>query len=213
MMKRSSSVILAGYVISVGAVIASCSFPTYNITVSGGTGGASTSSSSVGSVGGGGASGTASSSSGGVGGAPSTTSSTGASSTSGSSSSTGSGLPCVSDGGPCDCDNDKALALSCGTGIDCNDDNPLVHPKQAMFFKDKIAGSVNDYDYDCDGVQKYEVEGVLDCTNPAACDTMTQRWKTKVPACGEVGQIGTCLIPALLQCAEKLQGMQAQRCH
>lgn len=208
MMKRNARAMIGGGVVAVVAAIASCSFPPYDITVTGGSGGASASS---GSVGGGGAGATTTGSSGG--GASSTTSTTTASSASGSSSSSGTGLPCESDGGPCDCDNDKSLALSCGTGTDCNDENALVHPKQAMFFKDKIAGSVNDYDYDCDGVQKYEVEGVLDCTNPAACDTMTQRWKTKVPACGEVGQIGTCLIPALLQCAEKLQGMQAQRCH
>jgi hypothetical protein len=214
MTKRNGGALIVGLLVSIAAGIASCSFPAYDITVTGGSGGAASATGSSGSVGGGGASSS---------GTTGTTSSTGTTSTStssstsstsaSSSSSTGTGAPCVGDGGACDCDDDKSLATTCANGKDCNDHDPLVHPGQTAFFKDKIAGSVNDFDYDCDGIQKYEVAGVLDCTNGTACDTTTLRWKTGVPACGVVGQIGKCVIPGLLQCAEAIQGMVTQRCH
>lgn len=206
MTKQNVGAMLVGLLVSIGASVASCSFPTYNITVTTGSGGGSSSGSGNG---GGGAGATASSGSAGGGGA-SSTSTTSSTST---SSSTGTGVPCVSDGGPCDCDDDKALAKTCGGGTDCNDHDTLVHPGQATFFKSKIVGSANDFDYDCNGMEKYELEGVLDCTNGLACDTTTLKWKTKVPGCGETGQIGKCLIPSALACAESLQGMQVQGCH
>jgi hypothetical protein len=209
MTKRNVGGVLLGLSVSVTAAIASCSFPTYDIVVTGtagSTGGASATSSS-GSVGGGGNGGASST------GTTSSASSTSSTSTS-SASSTGTGVPCVSDGGPCDCDNDKALAKSCAMGTDCNDNDPLVYPGQMTFFKTKIVGSTDDFDYDCDDAQTYEIKDVLVCNNSLNCDQVNLRWKGSVPACGVFGQLGKCkltkdLIPA---CIDDLQNMQKQGC-
>ena len=196
MTKRTVGGMLLGLLVSVTAALTSCSFPTYEIIVTG-TGGAS-----------------ATSSSGGGNGGASSTGPTSSGSSASTSSSSGSGGACVSDGGPCDCDTDKALATSCGTGTDCNDQDPLVHLGQMTFFKIKIAGSTDDYDYDCDDAQTYEIKAVLVCNNSLNCDQATLRWKDSVPACGAFGQLGKCkltkdLVPA---CIDDLQNMQKQGC-
>ncbi|MFS8067192.1 MAG: hypothetical protein ACMG6S_12545 [Byssovorax sp.] len=187
MTKRAVGGMLMGLLVSVTAAIASCSFPTYDIVVTGTAGSA------------GGASATSSSGSGG-GGASST----------GTTSSGSSGTGCV--GGDCDCDGDKVLAISCGTGTDCNDNDPLVFKGQTKFFQDKIAGSINDYDYDCSGKEEYEIKTALACGTGAICDTTTVGWKTSVPPCGVSAQFGTCKA-GVLTCMESLQGSQPQKCH
>ena len=199
MTKRNGSATLVGTLAASVVVAASCSFPSYNITLSGSGGEGSATSSSVS---GGGA--TSSSGSGGSSGSATT-------STSASSSSGGA---CVGADDACDCDDDKVLATSCDGGTDCNDHEPLVHAGQMMFFKDKVPGTVDDYDYDCDGSQMYEIKEVLVCNNVLSCDQTTLRWKTSVPGCGVFGQLGKCklskdIVPA---CIEDLQTMRKQGC-
>lgn len=210
MTKRNVGGMLLGLIVSVTAAIASCSFPSYEIIVTGtagSTGGASATSSS-GSAGGGGegsasTTGSTSSGAGGSGGSASTS----------SASSTGTGVVCMGDGGACDCDDDKSIAATCEMGTDCNDNNPLVHPGQKTFFKDKIAGTTSDYDYDCNGKEDYEITFVIDCSNGLNCNTTAVGWKGAVPACGQSGQFGTCKVTGLAACGESIQGTQVQRCH
>ena len=205
MTKRNVGGALLALVVSVTAAIASCSFPSYEIIVTGtagSTGGASATSSS-GTVGGNGGESSTVTTSSGTGGSSASTS---------SASSTGSGVPCVGDGGPCDCDDDKVLATSCGTGGDCNDHDPLVFPGQLKFFKDKIAGSASDYDYDCSGKDEYESSTVINCVG-LNCNTMVMGWSVAAPACGASGKFGTCKVTGLATCAEDIKGMQVQKCH
>jgi len=208
MTKRNVGAKLVGILIASVAAAASCSFPTYNIPLPSGTSsGAGGAGGSSGSAGGGGASSTTS-----AGSTSSATSSSAASSSAASSS--GTGVTCIGADVVCDCDDDKVLATSCAPGTDCNDHELLVHTGQTKFFKDRVPGSTNDYDYDCDDAQTFEIKGVLICGNVLNCDQVTLAWKGNVPACGVFGQLGKCkltkdLVPA---CIEDLQNMQKQGC-
>lgn len=186
MMKRNGSAIIGGCVVAIVAGIASCSFPTYEITVTGG--GATTTTTTTGSAGGaGGASAMASSGS-------STT------------TSTSSGM-CLTDG-----DGDKYISAKCAGGNDCADGDPLANPKGDFhsFPIQNAPSSTLPYDFNCDGKQEYELTTVIDCTI-IPCNTTTMGWLAAAPACGGSGQYGTCKV-GMLSCNPAPQGMQQQKC-
>ena len=184
MMKRNGSAIIGGCVVAIVAGIASCSFPTYEITVTGG--GATT---------------TTTGSAGGAGGASAM-----ASSGSSTITSTSSGM-CLTDG-----DGDKYISAKCAGGNDCADGDPLANPKGDFhsFPIQNAPSSTLPYDFNCDGKQEYELTTVIDCTI-IPCNTTTMGWLAAAPACGGSGQYGTCKV-GMLSCNPAPQGMQQQKC-
>lgn len=93
-------------------------------------------------------------------------------------------------------------AGTCATGIpDCNDNNAQVFPGQTQYFTVPIAGTTNDFNYDCaddngDGDQNDKMP-TYDClstmntpanycqTTPLDSSFGHQGWQNYVPACGQ----------------------------
>ncbi len=207
MNKRAVGGAIVVGVVAGGAVIASCSFPTYTIIVGSGGGAATVSSGSGGasataSVGGGASASSGSASGNGGGSSTTTTTST----TTSATSSAGSG-PC-----PLDADGDTFVSAQCAGGNDCADGDVLAningdyHP---FPIKNPQAGTPA-YDFNCNGKEEYENSAVLDCTK-IPCNTGTVSWKTAVPACGASAQYGVCKL-GIASCTEDIQGSQTQKC-
>jgi hypothetical protein len=198
MIKRSVGAMVVGSVVTVGAAIASCSFPTYNITVTGSGGAsASVSSGAVGSGGhggSGGASTTASSGSvGGAGGASASSGSAGGNGGAGGASS-GTTTAASSSTGTCstDEDGDGAVSWECG-GPDCADQDNRAHPgadfTPGAAIKGPLQPGILPYDFNCDFS---ETKKTLKITCPGVCLTpVMSGFQNDVP-CGASGIIGHC---------------------
>jgi hypothetical protein len=108
--------------------------------------------------------------------------------TSASSSSSGAGGAC------CDCDDDHVEAEGACGGKDCNDHNALVYPGEPTYYG--TADPVVGFDYDCSGTIDPEpsLDKTVSCSVVlSACPTTTQGYLAQTPpACGAMGQWGTC---------------------
>jgi hypothetical protein len=190
MTKRNVGGMLLALAVSITAAIASCTFPTYEIIVTGTTGStgdaSATASSSSSGGGDGGASSTSSTSSGngGSGGSGgSSTSSTSSASSTSSVSSTSSGA-CTTDA-----DGDTYVSVKCPGGTDCADGDVLANPKgdfHAFSIQNPPAGT-QPFDFNCNGNQETETPVVTSC----GADCSTEGFSAKV-ACGDTGPTGKC---------------------
>jgi hypothetical protein len=190
MMKRNGGAKIGGCVVVIVAAIASCSFPTYDITVTGGSAGETTAvTGSSGSVGGSGGASTSSGSGGGAGGASATASSgSSAASTSGSASTTASAGSTGS--GPCttDADGDTYVSAKCPGGNDCADGDALANPKgdyHTFPITNPLPGTLP-FDFNCDGAEEAETPK-LTCGG----DCSSTGFNTVV-ACGASAPLGKC---------------------
>jgi hypothetical protein len=187
MMMRNGSAKIGGCVVVIVAAIASCSFPTYDITVTGGSTDATTAASgSSGSSGGSGGASTSSGSGGGAGGASATASSA---STSGSASTTASGSS-SSTGGPCttDADGDTYISAKCPGGNDCADGDALANLKgdyHTFPITNPPPGTLP-YDFNCSGSEEAETPK-LTCGG----DCSSMGFNSVVP-CGASAPLGKC---------------------
>lgn len=79
-------------------------------------------------------------------------------------------------------------------GGDCNDNVADASPEQVYFFTYPIPGT-SSYDWNCDGVQEKRIQTSIDrCpTTWLGCDVPALRWYRSVPACGQSGQIISCI--------------------
>ena len=185
MMTRNGAKI-GGGVVAIVATIASCSFPTYDITVTGGSDGATTAAS--GSSGSGGAS-TSSGSGGGAGGATASSGASTSSSASSTTTSTSSG-PCTTDE-----DGDGVISWQCAGGKDCADQDKRAHPGADFTPGAAILGlrspGTLPYDFNCDFSETKQTL-TLSCTG-AVCPTpvTTQGFAMDV-SCGASGNLGHC---------------------
>lgn len=180
MTKRTVGGMLLGLLVSVTAALTSCSFPTYEIIVTG-TGGASATSSSGG--GNGGASSTGPTSSG---------SSASTATNSASSSSSSGGF----DAGACPIDEDKdgVISWQCPGGMDCADQDERAKPSAGFTAGDPIKGlkrpGTLPYDFNCEsGEEKQTV--TLTCMGAVCADGTTQGFAQDVD-CSDAGALGHC---------------------
>ena len=194
MIKRSVKAMVGGGVVVITAGVASCSFPTYNIIVTGGAGGGATTTSasataSTGAVGGGEA--TSSGSAGGSGGASASTSSAGGA----SSTSTATGTTTSTSSGPCstDEDGDGAISWQCG-GTDCADQDSRAHPGADFTIGAAIQGlrlpGTLPYDFNCDQAETKKIP-TLACTGSCLIPSGMTGYKDDV-LCGASGIVGHC---------------------
>ena len=190
MMKRSVAALIVGCVVASAAGVASCSFPTYNIIVTG-SGGASASSASSGSVGG-------------AGGASTTASSGGAASTS-TTSSTGSG-PCSTDA-----DSDTAISWQCAGGKDCADQDNRAHPGADFTAGAPIIGPRSPgtlaYDFDCDTFEKTKYPKLI-CPGVCVVPGTVLGFVQEV-SCGMTGTLGHCA--GSIKCAWVSDGLSTMQ--
>jgi hypothetical protein len=184
MMKRNVGAMLVGLLSASVAVAASCSFPTYNITLPTGTGTGGESGSS-GSVGGGGSSSATST------GTTSTATSSSTTSASATSSSSTGGF----DAGACpvDEDNDTVISWQCPGGNDCADQDDRAHPGAGFLPGPAIKGLLSPgtlpFDFDCDTKEMKETPAPV-C--PGACLAPGELVFKDAVACGAVGDLGRC---------------------
>ena len=160
--------------------IASCSFPAFDITVSGGSSGATTAATgSSGSAGGSGGASTSSGSAGGAGGAIATASSS-ASTSSGSTTSTG---PCSTDA-----DGDKYISAKCPGGNDCADGDALanINGDYHTFPITNPPPGTLPFDFNCSGGEEAETPKVS-----CGVDCASQGFNAVVP-CGSTAPLGKC---------------------
>lgn len=178
MMKRNVGALVVGCVFASAVGIASCSFPTYNITVTG-SGGATAASASSGSGGGGGAS--ASSGSAGGGGSGGGTSTT--------TTSTSSG-PCSTDE-----DGDGAISWQCVGGKDCADQDNRAHPWADFTIGAAIKGlrspGTLPYDFNCD-LSETKQTLTLACAGALCPTPVTTKGFVQDVNCGASGNLGHC---------------------
>jgi hypothetical protein len=192
MMKRNVGAMLVGLLSASVAAAASCSFPTYNITLPTGTGTGGESGSS-GSVGGGGSSSATS-----TGSTSSATSSTATSSSAASSSSTGG-----FDAGACpvDEDNDTVISWQCPGGNDCADQDDRAHPGAGFQAGPAIKGTRSPntlpYDFDCD---LKEMKETLTLTCPTTCVVDVGLGFKEDEDCGASSALGHCGNDSILGC-------------
>lgn len=186
MIERNVGAMVVGGVVVIAAGIASCTFPTYNITVASGSGGgASTTAASSGSTGGDDTSTTTTS--GGGGGSAASSGSAGGG-TSSTSSSTGSGA-CTTDA-----DIDMAISWQCAGGKDCADQDDRAHPAAdytpgAAILGPRSPGTLA-YDFDCDTFETKKVKKLI-C--PAVCALPgTELGFLEEVDCGASGTLGHC---------------------
>ncbi|MEP7125432.1 MAG: hypothetical protein ABJE95_31155 [Byssovorax sp.] len=194
MMKRNRRVMIGGGVVAIVATIASCSFPTYDITVTGGSADATTAATgSSGSAGGsGGASATASSGSGGASASSGTSASTSSTSTSTSASTTSSSAStsATTGSGPCstDADGDTYISAKCPGGNDCADGDALANPKgdfHTFPITNPPPGTLP-FDFNCSGSEEAETPKLTcggDCSSVGF---------NSVVACGASAPLGKC---------------------
>lgn len=189
MTKRTVGGMLLGFLVSVTAAIASCSFPSYEIIVTGTSGSAGGATASASSGGGGGGNGGASSTvttgsgTGGSGGSSASTSSA-------SSSSTGD-----FDAGACpiDEDNDGFVSWQCPGGKDCADQDSRANPNAGFIAGLPIKGlkqpATLPYDFNCmAGEEKQTL--TLNCTG--VCLAPSAPGFQKDVECGAAGALGHC---------------------
>ena len=201
MIERNVGAIVVGSVVVIAAGIASCTFPTYNITVAPGSGGgASTTAASSGSTGGDDTS-TTTTSGGGGGSAASSGSAGGGTST----TSTGSGA-CTTDA-----DIDMAISWQCAGGKDCADQDDRAHPAAdytpgAAILGPRSPGTLA-YDFDCDTFETKKVKKLI-C--PAVCALPgTELGFLEEVACGAADTLGHC--EGTVNCKWVSNGMSTQQ--
>jgi hypothetical protein len=193
MKQRSVSATIVGSFVAIGVAIASCSFPTYNITVTG-SGGASATAS--GAVGGGGATATSSASIGGAGGASASSASSGSVGGGASTSTSTASATSSTSSGPCSTDEDQdgAISWQCAGGTDCADQDPRAHPNANFTAGAAIMGLRSPvtlpYDFNCD---KKETKQTVKLNCPAICflPGMQQGFPVDVD-CDSPGMLGHC---------------------
>jgi hypothetical protein len=182
MMTRNVGATVVGGVVAIAAGIASCSFPTYNITVTG-SGGATASSGSVGGGGG------ASASNGSVGGGGSASASNGSAGGGGSATTSTSSGPCATDE-----DGDQAISWQCAGGTDCADQDPRAYPKADFTAGAPIMGPRSPvtlpYDFNCD---KIETRKTVKLNCPIVCVFPGKEHGFQIDVdCGKSGTLGHC---------------------
>lgn len=113
---------------------------------------------------------------------------------------------------PCDCDGDGAEAEVCD-GDDCDDLDPHVHPGQDKYFE--TPSDTVGFDYDCSGsIERDPALNVsLKCVGLSLilCEQSTQGFIGGVPACGSLGDWGTCK-PDGLGCVSDIYEQRRMRC-
>jgi hypothetical protein len=114
----------------------------------------------------------------------------------------------------CDADHDEQLAKGKCGGDDCDDTDSNVSPDQTDYF-DEPQPRV-DYDYDCSGAPEREQTEPIVCTGLTVveCPTDQTGFLGVLPACGEVGNWGTCVKGSALEpCVEDVVTTPRMRCH
>jgi hypothetical protein len=114
---------------------------------------------------------------------------------------------------PCDCDHDGYLAEACA-GDDCDDEDGRVHPDQQKYF-DTASPTVG-FDFDCSTTTDRDpaLNVVVQCAGLSllACEQALQGFIGAMPACGEVGDWGTCRANGLV-CEPDIYEQRRMRCH
>lgn len=114
----------------------------------------------------------------------------------------------------CDADQDDHLAEGKCGGDDCDDNDANVQPDQSDYF-DESQPRV-DYDYDCSGAPDREQSAPIVCMGLTLieCPTEQTGFLGTLPACGEVGNWGTCVKGSALDpCVEDVVTTPRMRCH
>jgi hypothetical protein len=113
---------------------------------------------------------------------------------------------------PCDCDDDGYLAEAC-QGDDCGDNDGRVHPGQEKYF-DTASPTVG-FDYDCSTKTERDpaLNVAVQCAGLSviACEQVSQGFIGAVPACGVLGDWGTCRTQGLA-CEPDVYEQRRMRC-
>jgi hypothetical protein len=110
---------------------------------------------------------------------------------------------------PCDVDGDEHLAKGKCGGDDCDDTDDRVWPGQPDYFAERQANV--GFDYDCSGEPELEETKAVACAGLVSCPSGTG-FLESLPACGEVGDYGTCKSAGLGCEGQVIDNQHVMRC-